>query len=442
MSLNIKHSGSWREASEVHIKNAGSWRRCKEVYVKKDGVWQHVLYTLSSNTITSTGAGTVVVPEGAFRAVISIIGGAGGTGGGDGSHSSTAGGEGAALTAVIDVEPFTTLSYTVGGNGGNGQGHASSAPGGTGGTGHSAGGSGGTAGGAGSSGGGGGGGGSSSVSMPDGTVAMIAGGGSGGSGSGNQAQLSQAEAKGKDSTAISSNGSASVGGVGANCGTADGGAGGGGGAGAPGGAGGAYMGSYDSDGYPGEAGTSYYNSDLIPNQPQISQVMTSESYTASNAIEKSDIISTWTAPSDGTITVTVNGNSNLKSSTGCQSTGCTTCSAGDFWGSATSSFVPTSGFGATVNATGGRFENNSCGDCGHNAMAGGTGCNYGTQQSLGTSNTSTYIVSAGDTATVTIAKSYYGTAGSGYDAGGYGGDYPTVTILYTTGKVGFTWLTE
>jgi hypothetical protein len=271
---------------------------------------------------------------------------------------------------------------------------------------------------------------------------MIAGGGSGGGGSGNQAQLSQAEADGKNSNLISSSSSASAGSNGADCGTADGGAGGGGGAGAPGGAGGLYMGSYDSDGYPGEAGTSYYNSDLIPNQPQISQVMTSESYTASNAIQKTDIVSTWTAPSDGTITVTVNGNSNLKSSTGCQSTGCTTCSAGDFWGSATSSFAPTSGFGSTVSATGGRFENNSCGDCGHNAGAGGTGCNYGTQQSLGTSNTSTYTVSAGDTATVTIAQSYHGTAGSGYDAGGYGGDYPTVTILYTTGKIGFTWLPE
>ena len=41
----------------------------------------------------------------------------------------------------------------------------------------------------------------------------------------------------------------------------------GGGGGAPGGAGGAYMGSYDSDGYPGEAGTSYYNNELIGSEP-------------------------------------------------------------------------------------------------------------------------------------------------------------------------------
>jgi hypothetical protein len=54
-----------------------------------------------------------------------------------------------------------------------------------------------------------------------------------------------------------------IGGNGANCSTGDGGAGGGGGAGVPGGAGGLYMGSYDSDGYPGEAGSSYYSEDLI-----------------------------------------------------------------------------------------------------------------------------------------------------------------------------------
>ncbi len=169
-------------------------------------------------------------------------------------------------------------------------------------------------------------------------------------------------------------------------------------------------------------------------QPGLSSTPAVVTHTASNDIEKSDIVSTWTAPGDGTISVTVTGNSDLKSSTGCQSTGCTTCSSGNHWGSATSSFAPTSGFGSTVSAVGGRFENNGCSDCGHNAGAGGTGCNYGTQQSLGTTNTTAYTVSEGDTATVTISKSYWGTYSSGADSGGYGGSakYPTIVITYTS----------
>ena len=519
MSLNIKYSGSWREATEVHIKDGGSWQQCKEVYIKKDGTWEHVLYSLSTNTIASTGTGTITVPKGAFRAVITIIGADGGTGGGDGGHGGTSGGNGASLTATVNVDPFTTLSYNIGTIGGNGQGHASSASGGSGGNGYASGGGGGTAGGTGSSGGGVGGGGATSIVSSDGTVIMVAGGGGGGGGRGNRAQLSASDRNGKDSTKIISDIGligASNGGNGVNCGTSDGGAGGGGGGGVSGasnttksynadswgyaysttstnfssisdmhvaskrsssactegysfgitgtsiwvdhgcratfnvvgtdgsaGAGGAYQGSYDSDGYGGSAGISYYNSDLISGQPSLSATASAiTTYTAPTAIVKNDIVSTWTAPEDGTITVTVSGNSNLKPSTGCQSTGCTTCSSGNFWGSSTSSFVPTSGFGSTVSAVGGRFENNSCGDCGHNAGAGGTGCNYGTQQSLGTSNTTTYSVSAGDTATVTIAKSYYGTAGSGYDAGGYGSDYPTVVVSYTVGNVSVTWLPE
>jgi hypothetical protein len=166
-------------------------------------------------------------------------------------------------------------------------------------------------------------------------------------------------------------------------------------------------------------------------QPGLSSTPAVVTYTASNDIEKSDIVSTWTAPGDGTISVTVTGNSNLKPSTGCQSTGCTTCAAGNFWGSATSSFAPTSGFGSTVSATGGRFNNDSCSDCGHNTGGTGTGCNYGTQQALGTDDTTAYTVSEGDTATVTVSQSYWGVYQGG-DGGGYGGTYPTIVITYTS----------
>ena len=357
MSLNVKHSGSWREATEVHIKTNGAWERCKEVYIKKSGVWEPVLFTSASTWISAAGAGTVEVPAGAFRASITVAGASGGKGGNDGGRSGGDGGLGASLTATVDVEPFTTLSYTIataGANGASGSGNA----GGTGGTGYASGGTGGTTGTAGWSGSGGGGGGASSILMPSGSAIIVAGGGSGGGGRGNQAHLSQAEITGKNSTIITSNTDSLVatnGLNGANCGTADGGAGGGGAGGVLGpistdrysvtsyyqcsgggwfrsrncqwttgnvttkyrsisaisvakqysseactlnstygvtgsnvwttsgcratfnvtgaentGVGGKYMGSYDSDGYPGEAGTSYFNDELVSTEPTAS----------------------------------------------------------------------------------------------------------------------------------------------------------------------------
>ena len=339
MSLNVKHSGSWQDITEVHIKEGGSWRHCKEVYVRENGIWRPVMHSTATTNITTTGSGTIDVPVGAFRATITVNGASGGKGGHDGGRDGGNGGLGASLTATVDVDPFTTLSYNIstqGSNGGSGSGNS----GGSGGTGFATGGTGGRTGTAGWSGSGGGGGGASSILMPSGDVILIAGGGSGGGGRGNQAHLSVAGITGKNSTALSTNSNvANNGGAGENCGTADGGAGGGGGGGVGGqsnvtesynadswgyayattstnfsnitdihltsrrsgsactegysfgytgtsiwvnhgcratfavdgtaetGAGGLYMGSYDSDGYPGEAGVSYYNTSLIQTPP-------------------------------------------------------------------------------------------------------------------------------------------------------------------------------
>jgi len=341
MSLNIKHAGSWRNATEVHIKQDGAWKKCTEVYINKNGLWKPVLYELATTTITTTGVGSVVVPVGAFRASIAISGASGGKGGNDGGRTGGTGGNGAMLSSTIDVYPFTTLTYNVGSAGADGSSGTSRA-GGNGGAGYSAGGNGGTTGGSGWSGSGGGGGGSSSILMPDSTIIMVAAGGSGGGGRGNQAHLSQSAITGKNGTTIvNTEFTPNNGGNGANCGTADGGAGGGGGGGVAGhgnvtesynadswgyayattqtnlsaitdvhvssrrsgsactegysfgytgtsiwvdhgcratfnvdgtadaGAGGSYMGSYDSDGYPGEAGVSYYNSDKLQTHPTL-----------------------------------------------------------------------------------------------------------------------------------------------------------------------------
>ena len=272
MPINVKENNIWREVANVYVNEDMEWKRCIQVYINNHGTWEELLFEFisTSNTITSGGAGTIEVPQGAFRVAITINGAGGGIGCDDGDHGTSPGGAGASLSATIGVAPYSTISYVIGTQGGNGVSGTSSAAGGDGGAGYNNGGDGGNAGPAGSSGGGGGGGGSTAVMASDDTIIMIAGGGSGGSGSGNNLQLSTSDARGKDSTSI--NGgigqvSGSNGGAGDNSWQPDGGAGGGGGAGVPGGAGGAYLGPYDADGYPGIAGTSYYNSNLIPNSP-------------------------------------------------------------------------------------------------------------------------------------------------------------------------------
>jgi len=344
MTLHVKNSGSWEQVDEVHIKKDGYWKQAKEVYIKENGEWKTVLYENNTDTITATGAGTIDVPAGAFRARVTLEGGNGGKGGNDASRQGGAGGDGASVTAVIDVDPFTTLSYNIASGGNNGVSSQGSAAGGTGGTGYAAGGDGGQAGSAGSSGGGGGGGGASSISAPDGTVLMVAGGGGGGGGAGNRVNIGLDARSADSASTIGYSDNSENGEDGEDCGTADGAGAGGGGGGVPGlinqkesttlastrryflfvswgyqyksyktdfktitsmrvidkqsssactlgysygftgstawvdngcrakfeirgderaGSGGHYQGSYDSDGYPGEEGFSYVNTDLI-----------------------------------------------------------------------------------------------------------------------------------------------------------------------------------
>lgn len=344
MTLHVKDSGSWEQVDEVHVKKDGFWNQVKEVYIKENGEWKAVLFENNTNTITATGAGTIDVPVGAFRARVTLEGGNGGKGGDDAYRVGGAGGDGASITAVIEVDPFTTLSYNIASGGNNGVSSQGSAAGGTGGTGYAAGGNGGQAGSAGSSGGGGGGGGASSISAPDSTVLMVAGGGGGGGGAGHRHDIGLDVRSAGSASTIGSSEDTETGENGEDCGTADGAGAGGGGGGVAGlinqgddvtlastrryavftswgyqreeyktdfktirsmrvvnrqsssactlgysygftgstawvdngcraefeiigdnrgGSGGQYQGSYDSDGYPGEEGFSYVNTDLI-----------------------------------------------------------------------------------------------------------------------------------------------------------------------------------
>ena len=230
MTLHVKNSGSWEEVTEIHYKKDGSWERVKEVYIKKDGQWETVLYEENTETITVTGAGTIDVPAGAFRALVRIEGGNGGKGGDDGNGAGGNGGEGASISAVIKVDPFTTLSYNIASGGGNGY-SSGGGPGGSGGTGFANGGDGGRTGSVGWSGSGGGGGGASSLVNGDGDLIIVAAGGPGGGGAGNQSSIGQSKRNADNASGVSTELTTSRdGGDGQDCQTPDGaGAGGGGG---------------------------------------------------------------------------------------------------------------------------------------------------------------------------------------------------------------------
>jgi len=287
MTLNIKHSGVWEEVDEVHIKENGSWERVHEVYVNKNGIWYPTLFTATANTFTTPGAGSVDVPNSAYRASVTIRGGDGGHGGYDGGMEGGEGGRGAELRAIIDVVPGQTLSFVIAERGENGR-SGTAIGGGQGGTGYNDGGDGGGTGGRGWSGSGGGGGGSTSLSDNLGNVIMIAAGGGGGGGRGNRkhirgwqyygdniyehnkrliearVSLDWDDISGRTPLDYTDTLNTYDGGNGQNCTTADGGGGGGAGAGAGYLAqGGDYYGTYDSDGYGGNASQSYINNDYV-----------------------------------------------------------------------------------------------------------------------------------------------------------------------------------
>jgi len=268
MPIYVKDSSTWEETDEIYVKHNGTWQRAKEIYIKEGGQWRTNLYESATQSITSIGSGTTTVPVGCFRASITLSGANGGAGGADGGLSGAYGGLGASITVVLNVQPFTTLSYNIGeagGDGGTGGGPGGT-PGGTGGSGYAAGGTGGSTGTAGWSGAGGGGGGASSLSY-DGSVILVAGGGGGAGGRGNQVHMSRSQLTGKNSTTITNDPSrlgSFPGANGVQTSYADGaGSGAGGGGVTTNAAAGSCINHYDSDCYPGNGGDSYYNGEFF-----------------------------------------------------------------------------------------------------------------------------------------------------------------------------------
>jgi uncharacterized repeat protein (TIGR01451 family) len=216
----------------------------------------------------SASVQTYTLPAGAIGVQIQASGAGGGGGGADSGGAGAAGGTGATVVGTYTAAAGTVLNIYVGGGGAPGYtsnyGHTCANSAGAGGLspGAFAGGAGGQAGCSGWSGGGAGGGAASVVASTTGGTLVVAGGGGGGQGG----SLNSTSVPSQSATQLGAL-PTSVGGVGANLGSLDGGGGGGGGGGCPGGVGGSYHKDSTGTAYgtAAGAGSSCANTTLVTN---------------------------------------------------------------------------------------------------------------------------------------------------------------------------------
>jgi len=117
MTIHIKDSGTWKQATAVYIKDAGSWKTCKDVYIKEAGAWKSLLYEVGSQNITSAGTTSFTVPAGIESITYTIYGAGGGSGANNQNGDAWVGGGGGAggkRTGTISVTPGETLTMVVG----------------------------------------------------------------------------------------------------------------------------------------------------------------------------------------------------------------------------------------------------------------------------------------------------------------------------------------
>lgn len=120
MAQNVYANGS--AAKEIFINQSGSWTTVKGVWVKQNGVWVQC-FPAASGTQSYTTAGTYsfVVPNGIYSLTSTIVGGGGGGGGfyGNGdNHAGGGGGSGGFYSGqAIAVTPGETLTVVVGAGG-------------------------------------------------------------------------------------------------------------------------------------------------------------------------------------------------------------------------------------------------------------------------------------------------------------------------------------
>ena len=128
MTLHVNNSGTFIEPDEVFVKNGGVWRAITETYVNDNGTWRKIFPESGTQTFSTTGTYSFVVPQGIYSLSMPIMSGGGGGGAtgyhsGD-CHSGFAGSAGAAYTSsdniAISVTPGETLTVIVGAGGAGG----------------------------------------------------------------------------------------------------------------------------------------------------------------------------------------------------------------------------------------------------------------------------------------------------------------------------------
>lgn len=121
-TISVKDSGTWKEAKEILVKDAGTWKAVKEVHVKDAGVWKKAFPETGTQTYSTAGTYSFVVPNGIYSLTMPLLVAGGGGGGGsvfagDGHGAANGGAGGFYSSQTIVVTPGETLTVVVGAGG-------------------------------------------------------------------------------------------------------------------------------------------------------------------------------------------------------------------------------------------------------------------------------------------------------------------------------------
>lgn len=125
MTLYVNNSGSFIEPKEVFVKDGGVWRAIEETYVNENGTWRKIFPIAGSQTYSTAGTYSFVVPQGIYTLSMPLLSGGGG-GGRSGNHtgdchSGFAGSAGGTVASTsFATTPGETLTVIVGAGGSGG----------------------------------------------------------------------------------------------------------------------------------------------------------------------------------------------------------------------------------------------------------------------------------------------------------------------------------
>jgi len=77
MTLYVNNSGTFIEPDEVFVKDGGSWRTIKQVHVNDNGTWRQIFPIAGSQTYSTAGTFSFVVPQGVYTLSMPVLSGGG-----------------------------------------------------------------------------------------------------------------------------------------------------------------------------------------------------------------------------------------------------------------------------------------------------------------------------------------------------------------------------